>query len=1082
MKKTLLYFLLFLFSGFQLFAQQSTIKGRIISADDNLGLPGVSVYVKGNISIGTTSDLDGNYILTAVSPTDILVFSYIGFQNQEILINNQKVIDVLLKLDLNQLDEVVVTALGIKRQIKAIGYSTQEVSGLDIELSNTPNIVNALSGKSAGILVMNSNGVDGGTTRITIRGNNNIGSNNQPLFVIDGIPLENDPGFTDIGRGQDWGSAINNINAYDIENINILKGPTASALYGSRGANGVILITTKKGHIRDGIGVDYNFSHKIVQPYYYRDVQNKYGAGSPLNLLEPAFLTDEDGNFLYPAQTHTDDGPYGLSTAQNFGYYGSSLSWGSEMLGQMVKWWDGEMRPYSPQPNNLSIPFHNGSTQAHNISMSGGSKMGTFRLSLTRQDHQSIVDNSKFDQTTINFRTQLNVSEKLTTDISFSYIDYNRLNSPQIGESNGYSKALLYSWPRSWKGLEREFYENIDGTYNNWGGNYPFQYISKNTWWDVYNNNTELNRNKLIGSIAMTYDMASWLSITARVGLDNSTNQFETKNKPWDILGLQNGKYSFDIRKDNVLNNEFFINMNQQNIAGSKFSVNVVLGGSLWERSSNRIWAQSGKWIDPWTYSILNFEDANNHKPAEEYRYKRITKSLFGIFNLNYDDYIFLELTNRNDITSTLPNESNSYNYPSASLSFIPVEAFKLNIPWLSYWKIRGAAAQTASDQGVYKLDFTYNTGNYGGQQYSVLPNEIPPFNLKPQWAWSYEFGTNFALFDNRLDFDFTYYYINSYSQLLSSPLPISSGASTIRINTGEIENKGVELIMKYAIINENNFTVETGLNFARNRNNIISLGEGAEIYMLGNIWGLNGPAIAVREGEEYGTIIGYDYVYHENGQPILNDEGTQYLVSPERVSIGNASPDFIAGWNCRFRYKNLTLTTLIDMKWGGDIYSGSYVIGLQSGQSPETLYERDGNGLPFTDPDGNVSNIGVILPGVYADGSPNDKVVHYYYKYMPNAGGWGHFLSGPGILENSWIKFRDINLSYRLSEKLINKIGFLQDISIYISGRDLFYLYSSLPDRINPEGVNGSGNAQGLEWAAFPGTRTITFGLKASL
>jgi iron complex outermembrane receptor protein len=277
------------------------------------------------------------------------------------------------------------------------------------------------------------------------------------------------------------------------------------------------------------------------------------------------------------------------------------------------------------------------------------------------------------------------------------------------------------------------------------------------------------------------------------------------------------------------------------------------------------------------------------------------------------------------------------------------------------------------------------------------------------------------------------------------------------------------------------NLLVRTGINFSRNRNYVESLGEYADVYPLADIWDLNGPAMALREGDEYGTIYGYDYVYNENGKPIVNDEGTKYLITDTRVPIGNASPDFIAGWQGEVSYKGITLVASIDTKWGGDIYCGSYVISLQTGQSPETLLEREGGGLPYTDPDGNTSNIGIILDGVYEDGTPNDKVVHYYYKYLPNAGGWGKFLSTPGILENSWVKMREISLSYALPYEVIKKTKVFQGLTLSLAGRDLFYLYSSLPDNINPEGIMGSGNAQGFEWGSMPSTLSVTFGIAAS-
>jgi iron complex outermembrane receptor protein len=324
-------------------------------------------------------------------------------------------------------------------------------------------------------------------------------------------------------------------------------------------------------------------------------------------------------------------------------------------------------------------------------------------------------------------------------------------------------------------------------------------------------------------------------------------------------------------------------------------------------------------------------------------------------------------------------------------------------------------------------------------------------------------------------------YYKHSTDQILNLPVPVSSGAYNITINEGELSNKGFEFIINTVPVQTSDLIVKAGLNFSRNRNYILSLGGYSDTYHLADIWGLNGPAMELYEGSEYGTITGYDYLYDDNGNRILNDEGTKYLITDTRVPIGNASPKFIAGLNSELVYKDFRLSALVDTKWGGDIYCGSYVIGLQTGQSPETLLERDGGGLPYTDPDGNVRNVGVILDGVYADGTPNDKVVHYLYKYLPNAGGWGKFVSTPGIIENTWVKMREISLTYSLPAPIIKKVKIFQSLSLSVVGRDLFYIYTTLPDKINPEGIIGSGNAQGFEWASFPGTRSFTFGANAT-
>lgn len=347
MQKYLLL-LLFLTSGILSLSGQKVITGVITSTEDGEPLFGVNISIKDS-NTGAISDFEGKYSLEA-KEDDILVFSFIGFQLQEIPVAGRSVIDVSLVTDAEQLGEVVVTALGIKRQKRELGYSAETFGGEGLEKSNATNLISALSGKSAGVQVGTSNGVDGGTTRITIRGNNNLKGNNQPLIIIDGVPLENESGFTDVGRGVDWGSSINNINPQDIETMNILKGPTASALYGSRGANGVILITTKRGQQQKGIGITYNVSHKIIQPFRYRKVQNTYGSGGPVSLLEPQLEMNADGEYMYPNNIHTNSGPFGKTTFETFGFYSTGVSWGPKMEGQMVRWWDGELRPYTPNP------------------------------------------------------------------------------------------------------------------------------------------------------------------------------------------------------------------------------------------------------------------------------------------------------------------------------------------------------------------------------------------------------------------------------------------------------------------------------------------------------------------------------------------------------------------------------------------------------------------------------------------------------------------------------------------------------------------------------------------------------------
>jgi TonB-linked outer membrane protein, SusC/RagA family/TonB-dependent outer membrane receptor, SusC/RagA subfamily, signature region len=1107
-KKTLLLlFLIPLFFPLISFAQTIKVSGKVISGDDGYGLPGVTIKIKGTLE-GAVTDLDGNYSIQT-SPKSTLVFSYVGYKTEERHVSGESTINVTLDSDAHLLDAVVVTALGIKRQKRELGYATEEIGGDMVAKSGSGNVISALSGRSAGVQIINPTGVDGGSSRIVIRGNNNIFGDNQPLIVVDGVPMTNEGGVTSWSGGQDWGTALNNINQEDIEDINILKGPTAAALYGSRGGNGVLLITTKKGSKQKGLGITYSASYKITQPYMYRTVQNKYGAGGPLSFQTPTLtpiegLFDDNGNqiYAYPGVYSVDNGPEGEPTNTTFGYYGGSVSWGPAMNGESVQWWDGQIRQYLPQPDNLSMLYHNGHTMNNNVSFQNAGDFGSIRVSFTDSRTDAIIDNCNLNQTTVNVGSLINVSDKIKLDVAFNYLDYYRLNSPIIGESySNFNKGLLYSWPRSWQGIESTGYMQEDGTMTEWGS-YPFNYIYSNTFWSFYNNNTTLDRDKLYGSIRLMYDITPWLTANAKVALDWSNDNYTTKNMPTTIDGMAGGYYSKSKSSSITRDMDFLITAYKNKVFDSKLNVRLSVGGEQYYSYSDGLSGSSGLWAYSNLYTIYNYGSAEERTFSES-KWEKKVNSLYAFFNMSYSDFLFLDVTGRNDWSSTLPITNNSYFYPSTTLSFVPTSAFKsMNWGPVNFLKIRASWAKTASDTDPYQLNYTYNTSSFGNELLATLPTTVPPLELKPQRQRSYEVGFDLGL-GARFNMDFTYYDIYSWDQILSSPLASSSGSGSVTINTGVVTNKGIECITSYDLAQGTNYAVQVGLNFARNKNRIVDLA-GSDMYMLSEIWGSNGPSIAVAEGEEYGTIYGWDYLYSYtmndgtvigpfyddfgNPLPLLNEEGTEYLKTANRVPVGNCSPLVTGGVNLRASYKNWSLYALVDAKIGGQIYCGSYVVAMQTGQSLETLYERDGNGLPYYDADGNfLGNYGVILPGMCINTETgttveNENVVHYYYKYMPNYGGWGNYLTTPGIVDNTWIKMREISLTYDFPRRLLEKQKFFQNASLSLVGRDLFYFYKTIPDNINPEGTQGSGNAQGLEYASFPGTRSFMLSLKVSL
>jgi iron complex outermembrane receptor protein len=1094
--------------------QTVTVKGRVIDAQGE-ALPGVNVYEKGNPTNGVITGIDGTYTIKIMNEDAILVFSFIGYTSQEIVIAGKTQIDVTLVEETTGISEIVVTsALGFKRQKRSLGYSTQKIKGAEITQLQAPSLVTGLAGKAAGVNVTVPNGVEGGSQRIVIRGNSSITGNNQPLFIIDGIPVENKALVNEIGTGGgvDWGSNLNNINPYDIEEFNILKGPAAAALYGARGANGVVIINTKKGRVVEkGVGIEYSINHRWNKVYRYQELQNQYGFGGPPGALWeiPKLYKNGDGEFYYPIPWGGDrpvygDIPGGYKSWDRFSWYGSAASWGPKMEGQDVRWWDGEMRKYSPQPDNQKAFFKDGHTTTHNVSFSGGGEMGNVRFSLTKTSNDAVVYNSSFDQTTANLGSNINLSERLKAKISATYTDYHRKNAPDIGTSgNGYTKGPIYSYPRSWKPeIAKYGYKNSDGSRNNLNG-YPYGNIDKYIWWKTFENNVELDRKQLLGSTELIFNATNWLDILGRMGIDYSTNELETRNNPTDIIGIKDAYYEHNLSKYYVENFDAIATAHKDNIIDG-VNASLSVGATSWYRRDYGITGKSlNTFKNPYLFALNNYDGTiQTGRIPKETRFEKRINSAYGFLNLSYNNYLFLDITGRNDWSSTLPEESNSYFYPSVSTSFVYSELVTLP-EWINYGKIRVAYAKSATDAAPYSTAPVFKTGSWGGKATSSMPDVLPPIELKPQISETMDYGFEFEMFNSRLNVDFTYYNIKTKNQIIESPLTWSSGFNKVTINTGRMQNKGIELTLTGVFVDTRDFGWTATLNAARNKNKLLALAEGAEEVNIGNIWGSHhGVDMAVKVGDEYGVIRGKNKVYNENGRPVVdiyyakgdNSQviGAGYRASDQPEIIGNASPKLTGGLSNMIRYKGFSLTSLIDFKWGGDVWAGDYATARMAGLSPSTLKERNGGGLPYTYPSGETANHGVIIDGVIdvqdyeanPNGEPiwqeNDKVVNYIWKYGRNGWSMGMFPQTDGILENSWVKLRELSLTWNVPKSLVDQTNIFQGLSISVIGRDLFYIYSSLPDKLNPEGVNGTANAQGLMFGAAPGQRSFGFSVRA--
>lgn len=1086
-------------------AQQS-VSGKVTDSEGE-SIPGVTVLEKGTTN-GTVTSADGNYSLQVQSSDAVLSFTFVGMQKKEISVNGQSTISVQMGSDEIGLDEVVVTALGIKREKKSLGYSASKVAGTEVALSSTPNVGNALSGKAPGVFITNPSSLEGGSTRITIRGNTNLvsGNNenfthNQPLIIVDGMPFTNEMDATRTDYNRDFGSALNQIEAMDIESMDILKGTAASALYGSRGANGVILITTKKGEGASGMKVEYTYNHKVTTPYRYQEFQNEYGYGGPGGsngiLWKKPVLGDTHPNIwgdaygIVPA-INPDGGNYSSHSYDMFSWYGTNSSWGPKFDNSMVTWWDGEQRPWSAQPDNMKTFYQNGSTKTHNLSLSNSGSFGNFRTSITRKDNDAIIGNSGFNTTNVYIGANINVSKKLKADVFTTYNRKEHDNPPMLGQTNDSFTNLFYNLPRSYKALEWENYKNEDGSKNpqsGWG-----YWLANDNGWKFNENEFMQYLTQMRSYVKLTFNPTDWFTLSGSAGLDFTSDEREDKQGFTDGVGLVGGKYSHSLERTYAPNFDFLGTLHKDNIIEG-INGAISFGGQSWGINKYLIKGSNNKTAkSPYIYSFENFEDPpaiNDAIPKEE-KYEKKINSLYGFIDLSYKDFLFLQVTARNDWSSTLPIKDNDYFYPGASLSFVPSEIINMGSA-ISYAKIRLAYAETGSDAGPYGVIPVFEPSSFGSKPTISLPNELPNVDLQSQRSEEIEIGTNIGLFNNRLNIDVTYYNKHAFNQIMRAPLPWSSGASGIVFNTGELELKGFEFDINATLISNKDLKWNIGVVGSASSNKLLSLTEGVDVYPIAGLWGTFGTQMKATVGENFGAIYGWGIEKDPDGRPILNTfkdidgnvTATLYKKTEEQVIVGNATPKLIGGINSSLRWKDFSLFTLVDCKIGGDVYSPQYGSALIGGLSPATLKERNGGGLPYTYPSGETDNIGVIMDGVVlVEGTTdqyveNTHVVHAYYKYAGN--GWNPNPQPDAIFENSWVKLRELSLSYRLPSSVMNKLSFLQNVDVSVIGRDLFYIYDTMPDKINPEGLNGVGDAAYVIAGALPGTRSFALNLKVT-
>jgi len=1065
------------------FAQDRVVTGVVT---DNIGLPlpGVNVLVKGT-SMGTQTDMDGKYTIKA-TPTQTLVFNFVGMKSQEIVASSTTV-NVKMKDDAVELEGVVVTALGISRDKKSLGYATQKVEGGSIAAVKSDNFVNALSGKVSGLQVKRTTNF-GGSTNVVIRGNASLTGNNQALFVIDGVPVSNNNSNSrsqeQTGNGFDYGNAASDINPEDIESVNVLKGSAASALYGSRAANGVIMITTKKGSRKAkgySITVNSGLTTGSVDKSTFVKYQNKYGGGyGPYYGPDGTYLDQIDINgdgsldFVTPL---TEDASYGQAFDPNL----------------LVYQWDAF---YPESPNYLQATpwvnakhgpitfFENPRTLTNSFSVDKSFEGGYLRMGATNLDQRGLLPNSSLKRNTFTLNSSVLINDKLTVA---GYANFTKTTT--IGRnSTGYNDNIAGNFRQWWqtnvdiKSLANAYFNtgrNVTWNPNSYQN--PTPIFWDNPYFQRYENYQNDQRNRFIGNVSLNYKLNSWLDIYGRISVDTYDEFQEERRAVGSVatdfgIGSGGGDYSTGrnpagsgYSRKNISFSEFNYDLmlNYNKDLTTKLNLKGVVGVNIRRSSFQSIWAATNGGISiPGLYSLQNTASPLL-APIE--RDETIgVDGLYGSASLGYDNYLFLEGTLRRDHSSTLPSNNSSYYYPSVSTSFVFSEFLKPS--WLSFGKVRLNYAEVGNSPGFDRVLDTYavNTA-FGAASATVKDTKNNP-NLKPEKTQSIEAGLEVSMFKKRLGFDLSYYNSKSLDQIIPLRVSSSTGYLYQLINAGEISNKGIELSINGNPFKTKDFSWDVTVNWSKNKSKVVSLLDGIENLQLGSFQG--GVTINAQVGQPYGVIYGTDYTYLD-GQRVVDDSNGQYIKTDTSDNIiGDANPDWIGGLYNKFTYKNFTLDFLIDVQKGGDIFSLDRYYGLATGLYDDTVFTNDlGNPVRNSLADGG----GFINPGVNPDGSVNDTRIR-----ADRYGAFGYRRGLPDkafVYDASYVKLRQASISYSLSEKVL-KNTFINGVTFSIIGTNLWIIHKNLPDA-DPESGLGAGNLQGYSTGSLPSTRDVTFNVK---
>ena len=1037
-KKLLL--LISVFSAHTIYAQTTSISGTVTDSSDSMSLPGVNVLEKGTMN-GAVTDFDGNYTIEVSNENAVLQFSFIGYSEQEISVSGQTTINVSLEQSSEGLDEVVITALGISREKKSLGYAVTEVSGDNVNTIKDNNLASSLAGKVAGLQISQSGSL-GSASRITIRGNNSLGGNSQALIVVDGMPInaslpisgggsQISSGSSDSGGAPSYepsisGGGISDINPDDVESISVLKGPTAAALYGSRAGNGVILITTKKGTRSNRIGVSVKTNLSFDNPMFLPEFQNKYGQGT----FGAAYSTP---NFNPLANDGNGD------------YSWEALSWGGSLDGSQQEYYNGTTKAYSAQSSNVEDFFRQAERSITTISVDKGSDMGSIRFSYTNNSSNSIIENSNLSSHNFNLRAVNNLSDKLTVDTKGTYFTQKVNNRASTTGAQGLL-AYVYNMPRNVVTDDMRNYQMANpatpSDYNEIryaGGN------AGNPFWMLYNDKNDVRRNRFLGFTKINYEFNDWLSAFARIGTDVTNIRDNAVKRPGGHFAnsgyMRLGQSTFT-----ELNSEFLVTAKHD--LTDKLNLVANVGGNMSKRTSEGMLVQGTDFkIKTATFiNNLNVVQAPEESPLA---IKKVN-SLYGSVNLAYDNFLYLDASVRNDWSSTLSEDNRSYMYNSASISAILNRFIDPDKKVFNLIKVRGSVAQVGNDTDPYQLNQTFSVR---GQGYLGLTTvEASPVrlnaDLKPETVTSSEFGLELGLLQNKITLDLSIYNMTTKDLIFDVPVPAATGFAFSRDNIGEVTNKGVEIALGASILNTDNFSWNTSLFYSKNENKIEELVDGLDSFVYNeSIDG--GVKISATEGGSIGDIYGRVWTGETDAEGIP-------IASDANVLLGNAQPDWLGGWSNTFTYKDFSLSFLIDARMGGQIYS-------------QTSAEMDANGVSARSLQYRESGVVVAGVNVATEGVNTESISGQEYWTAMSG------ISENYIYDQDNIRLRELAIGYKIP--VGSKFG-LQSATVQLVGRNLFFLMNKADD-IDPEAMFGTSiGVQGLSHNAMPTLRSIGLNL----